>query len=65
MIFTTRPVNPIRTLIPGRDTWKLRVRVLRVWERAPSGAPLDPYALEIVLMDVEVCHVTLTSSHPK
>ena len=55
MALTAGPVSPIRFLIPERDTWKLRVRVLRVWERAPIGEPSQPYALEMVLMYVEVC----------
>ena len=35
-------------------TIHLRARVLRVWERAPIGEPLQLYALQMVLVDVEV-----------
>jgi hypothetical protein len=35
-------------------TIHLRARVLRVWDRAPIGEPLQLYALQMVLVDVEV-----------
>ena len=49
MALNSGPVNPTR-----RDTWKLRVKVR---ERPLIGEPLQPYALEPVLIDAEVCFI--------
>ena len=47
-------VTPIRSLCSGRDTWKVVVRVIRVWESAPITDQSNPYALHMLLIDTEV-----------
>ncbi|XP_057418862.1 uncharacterized protein LOC130713078 [Lotus japonicus] len=53
MAFTAGPFHPLRVLRPGKDTWKVKVRVLRQWEMFPAGEPSKPYALNLVLIDSE------------
>src|ERR1044072_2688886 len=48
-------VSPMSTLRGGREAWKVVVRVLRIWESAPIGDPANPYALQLLLVDAEVC----------
>lgn len=58
-------LNPLRSICigidPKKDTWRVKVRVLRVWDMFPVGEPSKPYAIHVVLIDVEVvyhyCHL--------
>lgn len=47
-------MNSIRSLHPGREAWKIRARVVRKWEMAPTSEPSKPYSLQLVLIDSEV-----------
>ncbi|XP_057445625.1 uncharacterized protein LOC130737797 isoform X1 [Lotus japonicus] len=51
------PLNPLRSICigidPKKDTWRVKVRVLRVWDMFPVGEPSKPYAIHVVLIDVE------------
>ena len=47
-------VSCIDALRPGREAWKVIARVLRMWESCPIGDPANPYALQLLLIDVEV-----------
>ncbi|XP_057445528.1 uncharacterized protein LOC130737715 isoform X3 [Lotus japonicus] len=50
-------LNPLRSICigidPKKDTWRVKVRVLRVWDMFPVGEPSKPYAIHVVLIDVE------------
>lgn len=47
-------MNSIKSLRPGREAWRIRARVIRKWEMAPTSEPSKPYALQLVLIDSEV-----------
>ena len=49
--------NPIRCLSTVRETWRICVGVLRIWERCPVSEPCKPYAILMVLVDAEVLNV--------
>ncbi|KAJ1397111.1 hypothetical protein SESBI_32017 [Sesbania bispinosa] len=38
---------------PGRQTWRLKVRVERMWEMFPLDEPSKPFFVEMVLLDSE------------
>ncbi|XP_057426382.1 uncharacterized protein LOC130719789 [Lotus japonicus] len=46
-------MNSIRSLCPGREAWRIRARVVRKWEMAPTADPSKPYAIQLVLIDSE------------
>ena len=46
--------HSIRSLHSGRDAWRLKVRVIRLWEMCPVDDPIKPYAIQLVLVDSEV-----------
>ncbi|XP_057426153.1 uncharacterized protein LOC130719551 [Lotus japonicus] len=50
-------LNPLRSICigidPKKDTWRVKVRVLHVWDMFPVGEPSKPYAIHVVLIDVE------------
>ena len=48
------PVNAIKSLKCGREAWKIRARVGRIWERCPLSDPTKPYAIHMILIDSEV-----------
>ncbi|XP_057452159.1 uncharacterized protein LOC130743972 [Lotus japonicus] len=43
--------SPLKSLCGGRDTWRIKVRVIRVWEMSPVSQPSKPYAMSLVLVD--------------
>ncbi|KAJ1411026.1 hypothetical protein SESBI_21561 [Sesbania bispinosa] len=43
----------IKSLYPGRQNWRLKVRVVRVWDMSPVDQPSQPFAIEMVLIDSE------------
>nr|AFK41506.1 unknown [Lotus japonicus] len=47
-------MSSIRSLCPGRESWKIRARVIRKWEIAPTSDPAKPYVLQLVLIDSEM-----------
>ncbi|KAJ1431361.1 Nucleic acid-binding, OB-fold [Sesbania bispinosa] len=47
------PFDMISAIHPGKDSWRLRVRVVRLWEMCSIVDPTKPFAIDMVLMDVE------------
>ncbi|KAJ1391441.1 hypothetical protein SESBI_36682 [Sesbania bispinosa] len=47
------PFDMINAIHPGKDSWRLRVRVVRLWEMCSIAEPTNPFAFDMVLMDVE------------
>ncbi|XP_057450432.1 uncharacterized protein LOC130742347 isoform X1 [Lotus japonicus] len=47
--------SKIATIAKNRPiyTWRVKVRVLHVWDMFPVGEPSKPYAIHVVLIDVE------------
>ncbi|XP_057441721.1 uncharacterized protein LOC130733519 [Lotus japonicus] len=47
--------SKIATIAKNRPiyTWRVKVRVLRVWDMFPVGEPSKPYVIHVVLIDVE------------
>ncbi|KAJ1384828.1 Nucleic acid-binding, OB-fold [Sesbania bispinosa] len=41
----------VKNISPGKQTWRLKVRVERVWEMFPLDEPAKPFFVEMVLMD--------------
>ncbi|KAJ1384830.1 Nucleic acid-binding, OB-fold [Sesbania bispinosa] len=41
----------VKNISPGKQTWRLKVRVERVWEMFPLDEPAKPFSVEMVLMD--------------
>ncbi|XP_057452415.1 uncharacterized protein LOC130744238 [Lotus japonicus] len=56
----TEYMSSIRSLCPGRETWKIRARVIRKWEMAPTSDLAKPYALQLVLIDSESSKIEAT-----
>ncbi|KAJ1379646.1 Nucleic acid-binding, OB-fold [Sesbania bispinosa] len=47
------PFDLIRNIYGGRDTWRLKVRVVRFWEICARDNPSNVFSIEIVLVDSE------------
>jgi hypothetical protein len=41
-------------IVPGRETWRIKVRVLRMWEVPSFLKPDETNSLEMVLIDQKV-----------
>ncbi|XP_057435225.1 ras-related protein RAB1BV-like [Lotus japonicus] len=65
MAFTTSLFNPLSCLFPGKDTWKIKVRVLRQWEMFPIGDSSKPYAINLVLIDSQIRTIDLDGKRIK
>lgn len=46
-------LNSVASLCSGRDTWRIKVRVVRMWEMCPISEPGKPFAVQMVLIDAE------------
>jgi hypothetical protein len=47
--------DALSDVVPGRDTWRIKVRVVRVWEVPTFLNPLQTNSIELVLVDDKVC----------
>ncbi|XP_057417661.1 replication protein A 70 kDa DNA-binding subunit C-like [Lotus japonicus] len=52
--------NSVASICHGRDTWRIRVRVLRIWEMCPIADLENPFAVQLVLMDAEGLRIEAT-----
>ncbi|KAJ1422504.1 hypothetical protein SESBI_12997 [Sesbania bispinosa] len=43
--------EPVSSIFPGRQNWRLKVRVVRVWEMFPIDEPTRTFSIEMVLVD--------------
>ncbi|KAJ1440451.1 hypothetical protein SESBI_02024 [Sesbania bispinosa] len=43
----------VKNVSPGKQTWRLKVRVERLWEMFPLDEPTKPFSIEMVLIDAE------------
>jgi len=41
-------------VVPGRETWRIKVRVLRMWRVLAFFNPTDTNSIEMVLVDEKV-----------
>ncbi|KAJ1400825.1 hypothetical protein SESBI_29261 [Sesbania bispinosa] len=46
--------DEVQNIIPGRQNWKLKVRVVRVWAMYPVDEPSRTFSVEMVLVDQAV-----------
>ncbi|KAJ1382072.1 hypothetical protein SESBI_44584 [Sesbania bispinosa] len=49
--------DSLKNIHPGRQTWRLKVRVERMWEMFPLDEPSKPFSIEMVLLDAEYAKV--------
>lgn len=47
-------LNSVASLCNGRESWRIKVRVVRMWEMCPISEPGKPFAVQMVLIDAEV-----------
>ncbi|KAJ1375851.1 hypothetical protein SESBI_50551, partial [Sesbania bispinosa] len=45
--------HPIKSLCGLRQNWRLRVKLVRVWNMTYVANPNDPYARQMVFIDEE------------
>ncbi|KAJ1391359.1 hypothetical protein SESBI_36750 [Sesbania bispinosa] len=43
--------DPVSSVFPGRQNWRLKVRVVRVWDMFPIDEPSRTFSVEMVLVD--------------
>ncbi|KAJ1383205.1 hypothetical protein SESBI_43577 [Sesbania bispinosa] len=58
------PFDMISAIHPGKDSWRLRVRVARLWEMCSIVDPSRPFAIDMVLIDVEGGNIQATIRKP-
>ncbi|KAJ1381986.1 hypothetical protein SESBI_44641 [Sesbania bispinosa] len=46
--------HPIRDMCGRRENWRLRVKLVRVWNMTPVANPREAYAIQMVSVDEEV-----------
>ncbi|XP_057426086.1 uncharacterized protein LOC130719476 [Lotus japonicus] len=61
MAGTGGQLQPLRCIRTGKSTWKIRARVVRMWEVCPVNEPSRPFALNVVLIDAEGCKIEATA----
>ncbi|KAJ1392343.1 hypothetical protein SESBI_35888 [Sesbania bispinosa] len=53
MAMVSAGFHPISNVCGRRESWRLKVKVIRVWNMAAIATPHDPYALQMLLLDEE------------
>ncbi|KAJ1413287.1 hypothetical protein SESBI_19834 [Sesbania bispinosa] len=46
------------------QTWRLKVRIVKIWEMCPIDQPANPFAIEMVMMDIEGAKIQATIRKP-
>ncbi|KAJ1426402.1 Nucleic acid-binding, OB-fold [Sesbania bispinosa] len=41
----------IKEVYPGRQNWRLKARIIRLWEMCPMEQPGNPFAIKMVMID--------------
>ncbi|KAJ1376352.1 hypothetical protein SESBI_50028 [Sesbania bispinosa] len=54
----------VKDVFPGKQTWRLKVRIVRIWEMCPIDHPANPFAIEMVMMDAEGAKIQATIRKP-
>lgn len=49
-----RSIDPLSDIVPGRESWRIKVRVVRIWEVPSFLKPGEANSLELVLIDDKV-----------
>ncbi|KAJ1377870.1 hypothetical protein SESBI_48423 [Sesbania bispinosa] len=47
------PFDMISNIFPGRDTWRLKVPIGRLWNMTPIDDPVKPFSVQMILVDAE------------
>jgi hypothetical protein len=50
-----RSFDSLSEIVPGKDGWRIKVRILRIWEVPTFLRPDQTNSLEMVLIDDKVC----------
>lgn len=50
-----RSFDSLSEIVPDRDGWRIKVRILRLWEVPTLLRPDQTNSLEMVLIDDKVC----------
>jgi len=58
-----KSLDSVSEIVPGRLTWKVKVRVVRLWEVPTFLNPDQANSLEIVLLDEMVCDDCYSAYH--
>ncbi|KAJ1418964.1 Nucleic acid-binding, OB-fold [Sesbania bispinosa] len=58
------PFDKVSAIHPGKESWRLRVRVVRLWEMCSIVDPTNPFAIDMVLLDVEGGKIQATIRKP-
>ncbi|MCI47792.1 replication factor A protein [Trifolium medium] len=49
-----KKIDWLADISPGKESWRIIVRVIRLWKVAAFQNPCEPYTLEMVLLDFNV-----------
>ncbi|KAJ1400799.1 hypothetical protein SESBI_29235 [Sesbania bispinosa] len=44
----------VKDVFHGKQTWRLNIRIIRMWEMCPMDQPVNLFTIEMVMIDVEV-----------
>ncbi|KAJ1390722.1 Nucleic acid-binding, OB-fold [Sesbania bispinosa] len=53
MALVNGPIEMVRNICGVKDSWRLKVRVVRLWKSCSKNDPKNVFSLEMVLVDVE------------
>ncbi|KAL2907168.1 Replication protein A 70 kDa DNA-binding subunit, partial [Bienertia sinuspersici] len=53
-------INFISEITPKRETWKIKVRIIRLWKTPGFEKPSEEYSIEMVLMDEKGSKISAT-----
>jgi hypothetical protein len=52
-----KKIDRLADISPEKDSWRIIVRVIRMWKVPAFQKPAETYTLEMVLIDEDVCFV--------
>ncbi|KAJ1430889.1 hypothetical protein SESBI_07480 [Sesbania bispinosa] len=59
MALVTRVSNSfqsLKSLCSRRENWRLKLKLIRVWNMSIVATPNDPYAMKMLFLDEEATH---------
>ncbi|KAJ1408763.1 hypothetical protein SESBI_23173 [Sesbania bispinosa] len=54
MALVTGPIDMVRNVCGVKDSWRLKVRFVRLWKSFSKNDPQKVFSLQMVLVDAEV-----------
>ncbi|KAJ1430916.1 Nucleic acid-binding, OB-fold [Sesbania bispinosa] len=64
MALVNGPIDMVRNICGVKDSWRLKVRVVRLWKSCSKNDPKKVFSLEMVLVDAEGARIQASIRKP-